>query len=98
MTKADNGRRILSLNLHRRFFEAIVNGDKRYEYRDRSDYWKTRLEGRDYDVINFRNGYLADAPEMQVEFLGCEMRKLEYAIKLGKILSLKRWPPKHLAS
>lgn len=86
--------RALSLNLHREFFAAIVSGEKVYEYRERTDYWKTRLEGRAYDVINFRNGYLTDAPEMQVEYLGCEKRKGEYRIKLGKILSLKRWPPK----
>jgi hypothetical protein len=49
-------------------------------------------EGRTYDLVRFRNGYSTDAPEMDVEFLGVDMRQDCYAIRLGKILSLKRWP------
>lgn len=78
--------RVLSLNLHRKYFDQIIAGEKPYEFRDRTDYWKTRLEGREYDVIRFRNGYLPNAPEMLVEFLGCAKRRICYAIKLGKIL------------
>ena len=75
----------------------IAAGTKRIEYRDRTDYWKRRLEGRNYDVVQFRNGYATQAPEMQVEFLG--VKKIQkggapqYAIKLGRILALKRWKP-----
>jgi hypothetical protein len=86
---------ILHLNLHREWFAAIVAKTKRIEYRSRTPYWKTRLENRKYDVIQFRNGYATDAPEMLVEFLGVRRygkgRKACYAIRLGKILKLKRW-------
>ena len=61
---------ILHLNLHREFFAQIVERTKRIEYRRRTPYWRRRLEGRHYDVIQFRNGYATKAPEMQVEFLG----------------------------
>jgi hypothetical protein len=84
------GPTVLTLNLHRKYFDQIVLGEKTYEFRDRTDYWKTRLEGREYDVIRFRNGYLSNAPEMIVEFLSCEKRRNCYAIKLGKILKLMR--------
>jgi hypothetical protein len=50
-----------------------------------------RLEGREYDVIRFRNGYGPDVPEMDVEWKGVEKQPDCYAIRLGKILSLKRW-------
>lgn len=86
---------VLHLNLHRQYFAAIVAKTKRVEYRRRSPYWKARLENRKYDVIQFRNGYTTNAPEMQVEFLG--LRRIEkdgknvYAIRLGKILKIKRW-------
>ncbi len=88
-------RAILRLNLHREFFAAIVAKTKRIEYRDRTPYWKTRLEGRRYDVICFRNGYATKAPEMWVEWRGLRkcgtVRNGYYAIRLGRILKIKRW-------
>jgi ASC-1-like (ASCH) protein len=87
----------LHLNLHREFFAQIAAGTKRIEYRERTPYWKRRLEGRRYDEIQFRNGYATKAPEMQVEFLGIRrIRKWgrpHYVIRLGRILKIKRWKP-----
>jgi hypothetical protein len=82
---------ILHLTLEREWFDDIVKGIKHEEYRDLKDYWKSRLEGRKYDIVRFRNGYATDAPEMDIEFLGVDKRRSCYAIRLGKILSLKRW-------
>jgi hypothetical protein len=86
---------ILHLNLHREFFAAIAAKTKRVEYRDRTPYWKQRLENRKYKFILFRNGYATLAPEMLVEFRG--VKKIHkwgapcYAIALGRILKIKRW-------
>jgi hypothetical protein len=86
---------ILHLNLHGQFFAAIANKTKRIEYRRCTPYWKCRLEGRDYDIIQFRNGYATKAPQTQVEFKG--VRKVKkwggryYAVQLGRILKIKRW-------
>ena len=86
---------ILHLNLHREFFAQIVARTKRIEYREQTPYWKRRLEGRKYEVIQFRNGYATEAPEMQVEFLGVRRygkgRNAYYAIRLGRILKIRRW-------
>ena len=96
---------ILHLNLHREFFLQIAEGTKRTEYRSQTPYWRRRLEGRHYDVIQFRNGYATKAPEMLVEFLGVRKygkdRNAYYAIRpplaparqvrLGRILRIKRW-------
>lgn len=84
--------RILQLNLHREFFQRIADGTKTEEYRDKTEYWKTRLEGREYDVIRFRNGYGPDVPEMDVEWKGLAKQRDCYVIRLGKILNFKRWP------
>ena len=88
-------RRILHLNLHREFFAQIVAGTKRTEYRKHTPYWRRRLEGRKYDVIQFRNGYATKAPEMQVEFRGVhrvkKWGKHYYAIRLGRSLKIRRW-------
>lgn len=87
---------ILHLNLHRDFFAAIVNKQKRIEYRKQSRYWRKRLEDRKYCMILLRNGYAKDAPEMLVEFRGLRRygkgRTAYYAIRLGPILKIRRWP------
>ena len=84
---------ILHLTLMRKYFAQIAAGTKSEEYRDLTDYWKRRLEGRRYELVRFRNGYAAGSPEMDVEFLGVEKRPDCYAIRLGKILRLEHWPP-----
>ncbi len=87
---------ILRLNLHREFFAAIAAGTKKTEYREIKPYWQTRLEGRHFDLIHFRNGYATNAPEMLVEFAGLRRQRrgvnAKYAIRLGRILKLTRWP------
>ena len=90
---------ILHLNLHREFFAAIANKQKRVEYRRQSHYWRKRLEERKYDAILFRNGYAKDAPEMLVEFRGLRRygkgRTANYAFRLGRILKIRRWSKGH---
>ena len=76
--------KILHLNLYRKYFDAIADGTKTTEYRDKTDYWKRRIEGKEYDIIKFRNGYAKDAPTMLVEYNGYDITD-RYEIKLGKI-------------
>ena len=86
-------RKVLHLNLYRKYFDQILKGDKTIEYRDITPYWSKRLEGRYYDVIKFRNGYAKDAPEMIVEFKGMGTVTFQptptYVIELGNILEIK---------
>jgi len=88
-------KRTLHLNLVRKYFAQIAAGTKRVEYRSQTPHWKSRLEGKKYDVILFRNGYATKAPEMLVEFRGIRRygkgREAYYAIRLGKVLKIKRW-------
>lgn len=83
---------ILHLNLHREFFAQIAAGTKRIEYRSQTPHWKSRLEGKKYNVILFRNGYATKAPEMLVEFLGVRRygkgKGAYYAIRLGRVLEI----------
>tara|TARA_R110001592_G_scaffold138333_4_gene357245 strand:- start:3497 stop:3766 length:270 start_codon:yes stop_codon:yes gene_type:complete len=83
----------LHLNLYRKYFDAILKGEKTIEYREVTPYWSKRLEGRHYDVIQFRNGYAKVAPIMIVEFRGMGIVTFQttstYAIQLGKILESK---------
>lgn len=86
---------ILHLNLHRDPFAQIAAGTKRTVFRDRTPYWRRQLEGRHYEVIQFRNGDAILAPEMLVEFDGLvrydKGRDAYYGIRLGRILKVKRW-------
>ena len=76
--------KILHLNLYRKYFDDIADGTKTIEYRDKTDYLKKRIEGREYDIIKFRNGYAKNAPTMLVEYKGYNIGK-EYELKLGKV-------------
>jgi len=71
----------LHLTLKKKWFDMILSGEKKEEYREQKDYWFKRLtdffEGnsldygfKKYDKIVFRHGYKKDAPEMTVECLG----------------------------
>lgn len=92
---------LLHLNLHGEYFDAIATGRKRTELRDQSVYWRKRLENRKYDAIVFRNGYAKNAPEMLVEFIGLRRygrgRDARYAIRLGRVLKIKRWKRRKMA-
>ena len=60
---------ILHLNLKKKWFEMIARGEKREEYREIKPYWVSRIEGKDFEVIQFRNGYSKNAPTMTVELI-----------------------------
>ena len=87
--------KILHLNLYRKYFDAIVEGTKTIEYRKKTDYWKKRIENREYDYIQFRNGYAKVAPTMLVEYNGYKIGfngiGEEYQIKIGKITEVKNY-------
>ncbi len=72
--------KVLHLTLKKKWFDMIESGEKVEEYREVKPYWVTRLEGREYDVVRFRNGYSKDARVMVVELLG-----------IGRGLGVLRW-------
>lgn len=82
--------KILHLTLKKHWFDEILSGRKKVEYREIKPFWEVRLVGKKYDVIQFRNGYESDSPTMQVEYLGlfraiCGETEL-YALRLGKLI------------
>jgi hypothetical protein len=85
--------KVLSLVLKREYFDAILEGRKKIEYRDNTDYWRRRLDGRTFDEVHFRNGYATEAPFMRVEFKGIRKhgsgRGSEFRIRLGRVLEAK---------
>lgn len=89
---------ILHLTLHRKWFDMILSGQKREEYREMKPYWNLRLARRRYDAISFRNGYAKDAPQMLVELKehlsglgiiewGAPAETPVHILRLGRIIS-----------
>lgn len=82
--------KILYLTLKKKWFDLIKSGEKKVEFREIKNYWKKRLEGKEFDFIIFTNGYKKDSPKIKVEWKGLEIGEFEgrkcYAIKLGEIV------------
>jgi len=76
----------LFLTIKKKWFDEIKAGIKKIEYREFKEYWRRRLEGRQYDTVTFQNGYNADSPRITVEYLGFYVADGCYCIKLGDIL------------
>jgi len=47
----------LYLIVEKRVWDKIVLGDKRIEYRERTDYWDKRIHNREYRYLKITNGY-----------------------------------------
>ena len=84
--------KILHLTLKRKWFLEIAQGYKTIEYRQAKPYWWSRLVGKAFDEVHFRNGYRTDAPFMRVEY-GCTNLIIKdgyyvFAIELGSVLEV----------
>jgi len=79
----------------------IASGEKREEYRTPGKWILSRLVGKEYDRIEFKNGYGQNVPTMEVEYLGWaysfgkrqwggggEKAKPFATIYLGRVISL----------
>jgi len=74
----------LNMTLKRKWFDMILSGEKKEEYREIKKYWNKRFldnynsigheefepEHTKYDTIVFRNGYAKNAPTIKIECLG----------------------------
>ena len=81
--------RRLSLVVYKAYFDAIVSGEKKIEYRDATDYWMRRLLKPDgtehqFDEIEFRNGYQKAAPRAVFVCEGINRVGLRFEIHIGK--------------
>ena len=60
-------KRILHLPVKKIYFDQIKSGKKLDEYRLVTEYWKKRLEGRDYDEVHVKCGYPKTGDMSRVE-------------------------------
>ena len=70
--------KVLHLTLKKKWFDMIISGEKKEEYREMKRYWQNRLqingyhnfEFKKFDKIIFRNGYGHNAPTIEVKCEG----------------------------
>ena len=69
-------------NLHiiikRKYFDQIVSGEKKFEYRVVKPYWVKKLVGRDYDKIIFKAGYRTGAPRYECDYKGYLIENIKH--------------------
>ena len=59
-------------------FLVMMSGEKKYEYRENTKYWRSRLLEKDctlkeFKYIEFINGYQKDRPQFKCEFQGFDI-------------------------
>ena len=89
----------LKIVIKKIYFDQIASGEKKIEYRVVKPFWQSRLydangKKRNYDNIEFINGYNADAKRMITKYEGFEKKGMKYNIKIGKILKKPHTNPK----
>lgn len=89
-------KKTLKIIIKKQFFDLIKQGKKKKEYRKVSKFWVSRLydykkeDFKQYDYIEFINGYSKNARRLIVEFKGIILDKKnhEFVIKLGSEVTI----------
>jgi len=71
--------RTLHISLKSKYFNAIKNGHKPFEYRLYNEYWAKRLVGEAYDEVWFKLGYPATGDDSRIlkrKYLGYELQTI----------------------
>lgn len=86
-------KKTLHLNLKRKWFDMILSGEKKEEYRELKPYWSKRFASMlcdfslsGYTSITFSNGYSKDRDQFTIELKGIFIRegKEEWGAEKGK--------------
>ena len=85
---------MLTLPIKKKWFDMILSGEKKEEYREIKPYYDSRFKNG-IDYIVFRNGYKKDSPKIKCGCLitkgygkekwGAEPNKLYYVLKIGTV-------------
>jgi len=82
---------ILKIVIKGEWFDEIASKKKKIEYREYTPFWISRLydkdgKKRDYDLIEFINGYNTDARRMITKYEGFNKKGDLLHIHIGKII------------
>ena len=57
--------RILRLPVNEQWYGLIKDGKLDFDYREIKPYWTARLEGREYDIVEFYHRFKKEIPVMR---------------------------------
>lgn len=80
--------KILHLTLSRMPFEVMVTGEKTIEYREPSKWIMSRLQGKEYDLVKFVNGYGNDKPFFVAKYEGYDIETHTYSVEFSNGLKV----------
>lgn len=86
--------KILKLTLKKAPFDVMKTGEKKNEYRRPSKWIESRLYDKDgnpreYDAIEFINGYGATRPRFMCKYLGIGMSMQNYSLSYSNGLKVR---------
>jgi len=79
----------LTLTIKKKYFQAILDGTKTEEYRDKKKYYDTRFKNKEYTKVLFINGYTNHCPRLLVELKSIVKTSTMYILHLGGIIETK---------
>lgn len=71
----------LQLAVNGEYFDEMATGTKVFEFRERNDYWRKRLENREYDRLVITKGYPSRddlSRRIEVPYLGYELQTITH--------------------
>lgn len=94
----NNGIKIVTMPIHKKWFNLILSGDKKEEYREIKEYWRKRLLHDKTTHLRLVNGYGANAPYLLIEVKniktgtgkeewGAVPGEQYYVLELGEIIA-----------
>ena len=84
----------ITTQLKREYFEQIVDGTKRVEYREIKPYWTRRLDGIQCPfLLRLINGMVGNAPEVTVRIdrIQENRRTGNYELHIGRVVEIRHW-------
>lgn len=60
--------RILRLPVNEYWYNLIKSGVFTYDYREMKSYWTKRLEGKEYDIVEFYHRFKNNIPPIRYKF------------------------------
>jgi len=76
----------LKLSLKRQWFDLMISGKKKHEFRCAGKWIHSRLHDKNYDLIRFTNGYGADRPYFVCAYNGYRIAEAEETHTYGDII------------
>lgn len=68
----------LFIIIKKQYFDEILSGKKKNEYRLVTPYWVKKIANKEYSSIVFQNGYNKNALRLEAEYFGYSIRNIRH--------------------